>query len=320
MPNEAMDTLREFFLPTDRNGYVPRGLSRSAFVVYVGVIVIALLAPRYAVWSQLATLAQPALYGPSDVAAFVNAARTSVGLPGLADNPKLDAAAAAKVEDMFRLQYFAHTSPDGRRPWSFFSAEGYRYQAAGENLAIDFLTAADAQAAFMASPTHRANILNPLYTELGVGVGQGDFHGRPSIIIAQYFGRPVPVVPTSSEKNTAKKTPASFGKTASDQTSTPPERPVAVLGIEDIKPQSDVLAASSVTDWTKICLYVLMAVVLLPLSLTLVRMRHIPLAVLARTLVLVAVIALVCAAGLPAAPSSQLAAPAEFSDITWTGL
>jgi uncharacterized protein YkwD len=42
----------------------------------------------------------------------------------------------------------------------------------------------------MASPGHRANLLNPNYTEVGLGIEQGDYRGRPAVFVTEVFGRP----------------------------------------------------------------------------------------------------------------------------------
>lgn len=314
-----MNILKEFFLPTEHNGHVPIGLSPRAMAAYLCFIILIVAAPRYAVWSQLATLAKPALYTSGDVIQLVNDSRRAARLVPLAENSKLALAAEEKVADMFRQQYFAHTSPDGRRPWSFFAAQGYRYLAAGENLAVDFLTAAEAEQAFLASPTHRANILNPAYTEIGVGVGQGEYRGRPSIMIAQYFGRPAAM--TTETKPVPGKTSA---KTIAPKKALEPAVaqtvPMNVLGVADVTPTaSSIFANVSVDTWTRLALFALLALILLPFLLAFVRQGHLPFPVVLRTFVLLAVCAIVLAIGIPNVPDPQLASPAELSELNWLG-
>jgi hypothetical protein len=67
---------------------------------------------------------------------------------------------------------------------------GYEYQVAGENLARDFGTTPDMMEAWMASPTHRANIVNPKYTEIGIAVIDGVFQGYETTLVVQMFGKP----------------------------------------------------------------------------------------------------------------------------------
>jgi hypothetical protein len=71
-------------------------------------------------------------------------------------------------------------------------AEGYRPLFGGENLAVHFDEAEDADRGWMASPGHRANIVDPRFIETGVGVAQGDFEGIPTAFVVQLFGTPKP--------------------------------------------------------------------------------------------------------------------------------
>jgi hypothetical protein len=103
-------------------------------------------------------------------------------------NEKLTEVATAKVNDMVAHHYFAHTSPAGLNPWHWFEQVGYDYKYAGENLAINFTTAEAEQAAWMNSPTHKKNILNVNYAEIGVAVAAGEVNGTMGIIAVQEFG------------------------------------------------------------------------------------------------------------------------------------
>lgn len=76
--------------------------------------------------------------------------------------------AAQNRAQFFCDEPFSHTA-EGLTPWSFFNAVGYKYQYAGENLAKGYATPIDAEIAFMNSPTHKANIVKPVYTDIGVG-------------------------------------------------------------------------------------------------------------------------------------------------------
>jgi uncharacterized protein YkwD len=93
-----------------------------------------------------------------------------------------------KGRDMIDKDYWAHVAPDGTQPWKFFSQFGYKYRFAGENLARDFSNANDAVNAWMNSPTHKDNILNPKYKEIGIGITEGDLAGSDTTIIVQFFG------------------------------------------------------------------------------------------------------------------------------------
>ena len=123
--------------------------------------------------------------------------RDNGGLPPLALNAKLNAAAATKMKDLFAKQYFEHVSPTGVGPAELATQAGYAYVVIGENLALGNFK--DDQAlvqAWMDSPGHRANILGASYTEIGIAVGKGTYEGRTTWIAVQEFGKPKSACPT----------------------------------------------------------------------------------------------------------------------------
>ena len=121
---------------------------------------------------------------------LTNLSRASAGLASLSVNSKLVSSAQAKAADMLEHDYFAHTSPQGLSPWYWFAQAGYDYSYAGENLAIDFFSSSGVHNAWMASPSHRANILDPNYTEIGIAAEQNEFQGKETIVVVQHFARP----------------------------------------------------------------------------------------------------------------------------------
>ncbi len=109
----------------------------------------------------------------------MNARRTAAGLAALEPTTGLTTAARTRSQDMLTNNYFAHTSPTGQTWYGLLSSAGLGYAAGGENLAkvSGSVAASVTQAieALMASPTHRANILNPAFRKVGVGAaGQAD--------------------------------------------------------------------------------------------------------------------------------------------------
>lgn len=128
---------------------------------------------------------------PSQVIALANSARSQAGLATLSENAKLSEAARAKANDMIKNDYFAHTSPKGIEPWYWIKQANYQYKAAGENLAINYADAVEQHAAWMKSETHRANIMNTRYQEIGVAVASGKINGKESIVTVEYFGTPL---------------------------------------------------------------------------------------------------------------------------------
>ncbi len=128
---------------------------------------------------------------PAVLVDLTNEARVSNSEQSLTRNTVLDDTARLKAEDMARLGYFAHTSPEGVTPWHWFNEAGYSFAYAGENLAINFTESVDVESAWLASPTHKANILNSHFTEIGIATIDGIYQGRPTTYVVQMFGTPV---------------------------------------------------------------------------------------------------------------------------------
>ena len=135
----------------------------------------------------------------SALLAQVNAVRSAHGLVRLRFSTALNAAASAHSTQMARLGYFSHSSANGtpfsRRIASYYPARGYRSWMAGENLvwASPDLSAARAVKLWLASPPHRANLLDPSWREIGLsGVhstsAPGVYGGSAATIITADFG------------------------------------------------------------------------------------------------------------------------------------
>jgi uncharacterized protein YkwD len=132
---------------------------------------------------------------------LVNRERTSRGESALEPNVDLQRAALAHSSDMASGDYFAHDSRNGSTPLARMRAAGYIFSsrlgyAVGENIAWATLWLATPKAivaGWMASPGHRANILDAEYRETGVGVSPHPLaslaHGESGAIYTQDFGR-----------------------------------------------------------------------------------------------------------------------------------
>lgn len=114
---------------------------------------------------------------------LLNADRAANGLPTLKVNMNLVHLAENYGQDMINRNYFSHYNPEGQSPFDRMTQAGISYRYAGENLAINSSVPA-AENAFMNSSGHRANILSPNYTEVGVGVRK-DAAG--SVYVVQEF-------------------------------------------------------------------------------------------------------------------------------------
>jgi uncharacterized protein YkwD len=122
---------------------------------------------------------------------LTNAERVKAGAQPLTVNNKLNQAAMAKAQDLFAKQYFEHISPTGKGPSDLAHSAGYEYILIGENLALgNFKDDQELINAWMNSPGHRANILNPRYTEIGVAVLKGTYKGETTWMAVQEFGLP----------------------------------------------------------------------------------------------------------------------------------
>ncbi|TSC59518.1 MAG: spore coat assembly protein SafA [Parcubacteria group bacterium LiPW_15] len=277
-------------MPTEENAGLPIFLSSFSLTLLGVLAAFLLLAPATIRENQLAQLLGGPTFAKTDVIRLVNSARVNAGLPSLKENEVLDIAAAAKAEDMASKEYFSHNSPDGKTPWDFIKGAGYKYTAAGENLAMDFTTAEAAENALMASPTHRANILNPLYTEIGVSVVRGTFESRPAIYLVQHFGKPsvkVSQLPPIKDLTAAKeilKLPVQKIETPTTTAKT------AVLGTE-IKPQAVNQAGSPATDIPDVPIrflgFFVTFMLLTTLAIALIRLGALPFGVMIKTFVLI---------------------------------
>lgn len=132
---------------------------------------------------------------------WTNSQREKYGLSPLLENAILDEMAEAKVDDMFRNQYFAHASPSGEGVGDLAKSFGYEFIIIGENLALgDYKNDEELLQAWMDSPGHRENILNSRYQEIGVAVKKGGYEGRTTWLAVQHFGLPLSNCPSPDEK------------------------------------------------------------------------------------------------------------------------
>lgn len=182
--------LHKLFVPSQHNAYRPPVLRRRALVASLAIalvaegILVANLMARQSGHSFLAAVVQ------SEIILLTNTQRAQNSVGTLKESVLLDQSAQAKADDMATNGYFAHQSPDGKQPWAWITASGYDYQYAGENLAVRFVDSKDVINGWMASPTHRANIIKQNYTEIGVGIAQGVYKGQVATFVVQHFGKP----------------------------------------------------------------------------------------------------------------------------------
>ncbi len=125
-----------------------------------------------------------------EIIQLVNEERQKQGLDPLKVNSKLNDAALSKAYDMFDKQYWDHFAPDGKKPWDFITEAGFDYVYAGENLAKNFTSSDQVVKAWMDSPTHKANILNPKFTNIGLAIVSGKLNGYETTLVVEMFATP----------------------------------------------------------------------------------------------------------------------------------
>lgn len=144
------------------------GVGRTAEQVYTQVN----SADNTAAQDNANGAAQASAQHVAEIVALVNAERARAGLPALTIDAKAQLAAQLRADELQRS--FSHTRPDGTSGFTALDAVSASYRAAGENIGMGHRTPQQVVAAWMDSPTHRANILSSKYTAIGVGYAAGD--------------------------------------------------------------------------------------------------------------------------------------------------
>lgn len=168
----------------------------------------------------------------------INIERSQRFIPTLTTNSKLISAATSKAHDMIDRSYFSHVNPDGQYVWPTIEAAGYKpYLTLGENLAMDFTSAGAVVAAWMNSPTHRANIVNDKFEDQGLASVSGLYEPQhETAMVVSLFGTlyksktpTTTTQPSSTPTSPPKQTPkpvAITPKPASAPSPTPAPTPV----------------------------------------------------------------------------------------------
>ncbi|MDI6883167.1 MAG: CAP domain-containing protein [Patescibacteria group bacterium] len=187
MGRKPVSKIKLLFIPCQKNNYRPNFLE-SDFLVY---FLIFLFLGKLFIFSFLIYFPKTMFF--ADISRLLlieltNKERISAGLQPLEENDFLNQAALLKAQDILDYDYFSHQSPQGKTPWYWFRKAGYEYEVAGENLGIGFLDSQELHQAWKNSSSHRYNILNPQYQEIGIAVLKGDFQGNKTMVVVQLFG------------------------------------------------------------------------------------------------------------------------------------
>src|SRR3990167_3835487 len=198
--------MKEFFhhlfIPRESNNYKAKLLHHTTLLLFIAFFIIGGLL------LNLTKTKYPSILGIStdmtseQLLTLLNQKRQENGLPLLSFSPELAAAAKNKANDMLFKNYWAHNSPDGKTPWEFFKEAGYSYVYAGENLARGFNTSLDVTNAWMASSSHKANILSSNYSDVGFAVVTGNLGGEDTVLVVEELGsRTLAALPGLGEKS-----------------------------------------------------------------------------------------------------------------------
>jgi len=229
--------LKNHFIPHEGNDYKPHFV-REKNIISLALIAIAIFGLAFSTKTFLTR--HPDLLSAVITSVLVdltNTNRLSQNISPLTFNDTLAYSAQLKANDMAEKSYFAHTSPEGKSPWYWFTEGGYKFIYAGENLAVNFIDSGDVVTAWMNSAGHRANILNGNFTEIGIALAPGTYNGRESIYVVQLFGRPAPVAQVPAP---VAQVPAPVA-VVSEET----EEPTPILTVNTPTPASAVAAASA---------------------------------------------------------------------------
>lgn len=209
---------KNLFIPHEGNDYQPNILQKVSVGVMFALVLLSFVAANLQalLWMNSDWLVSTIL--PAVIVELTNEERLDASLSRLVTSPTLTEAANLKAAHMAKNEYFAHYSPDGVSPWFWFDQTSYSFIHAGENLAVHFTDSTDVVEGWMDSPTHRANIVNGNYTEIGIGTAKGEFDGYQTIYVVQLFGAPAAPAPLAVAD-----TPAVLAVEASTPTPIPTE-------------------------------------------------------------------------------------------------
>ncbi len=182
------DFLHHLFIPRESNNHRSKFLHHQSLLLVIVFLLVGLSSSAVVHKNYPSVLGISANISVQDLLSLTNQKRQENGLGNLTLNTQLSEAAQKKGEYMFAHNFWAHVAPDGTTPWVFIKNSGYEYLYAGENLARGFTTAPDATNAWMASPTHRENLLSPNYKDVGFAVLTGSLTGSDTVLIVQMFG------------------------------------------------------------------------------------------------------------------------------------
>ena len=176
------------FVPKKENQYRPHLIRRYGLLLIISVAIA--LQFGYNFTKTGSVLGRVVTITPNALLVATNDKRTEAGVKPLRMDDRLSHAAMLKANDIIQNQYWNHVSPAGVEPWQWIQQAHYSYDEAGENLARDFSTASGTVAGWMASESHKDNMLKSSYTDIGLAVTTGELDGAPTTIIVALYAKP----------------------------------------------------------------------------------------------------------------------------------
>lgn len=205
--------LKHLFIPHEHNEYKPH-FFREVSIFIIILIIFFLLG----VSAGSSFILRKTVLGANVTADVLvdlsNESRLAYGDSPLTRSELLDKAATLKGYDMAAYSYFSHNSPTGITPWYWFKQVGYNFLYAGENLAINFTDATEVRNAWLESPTHRANLLDTRFKEIGMATISGTYEDQPTIYVVQLFGTPAATKTTVTDEQDSIQEPSESSKEA----------------------------------------------------------------------------------------------------------
>ncbi len=192
------DFLHHLFLPRSSNNHRPKVLHHFSLILLITFLILTGLFLSSVKTNYSGVLGVTTDISAQDLLALTNQQRIAHGMNPLSLNSELSQAALMKAKYMFVKNFWAHNAPDGTTPWVFIKNSGYSYVYAGENLARGFTDSSDVVDAWMASPTHRQNMLSPNYQDIGFAIMDGKLLGENTTLVVEMFGNQTDTIATGS--------------------------------------------------------------------------------------------------------------------------
>jgi hypothetical protein len=246
--------IKIFFWPCSENNFYPKFLESKFLFFYLFFLIFLkfIIFPFFIFFPKFpffAEISKNVMFG------LTNKEREKSNVLPLREDPLLTLAAQLKAKDMLERQYFSHQDPEGNPPWEWLKRVGYDFQVAGENLAIGFLDSEEVFSAWMNSCSHRENLLNPRFEEMGIGIAKGNFKGSEVAIVVQFFGTKKPqqkaspkIVTISPDEKIKKETKSNIAKKNSKPALT--EKPKEKIFQESTTSQKFVFETSTLRSTT----------------------------------------------------------------------